>query len=122
MGVRRISRNNRQTIKRKLLYKPKELGALEIGNKLQVAFCKNATQAIKRGGDWIGDIKAWRRKRGRARENIPFCKWIDGDFKEKHEHLKLDGDKLTNESIYEKIIECEYTAHAQLRYGWELKM
>lgn len=46
MCVKSIWGNNREVTNRKLLYKPNDLGglgAVEIGNKQKIAFCKKVT-------------------------------------------------------------------------------
>ncbi|MGL5820184.1 MAG: reverse transcriptase domain-containing protein, partial [Sarcina sp.] len=109
--VKFIWGNNREVTKRTLLYKPKELGglgAIELGSKLTIAFCKNIAQAMDRQSDWVGESKIWRKKTGRARQRTPYYKLIYGDFTAKYNDLDIDWTKHTNKHIYEVINNYEH--------------
>uniref|UniRef100_A0A8B9GNW5 Reverse transcriptase domain-containing protein n=1 Tax=Astyanax mexicanus TaxID=7994 RepID=A0A8B9GNW5_ASTMX len=59
--VRFIWGNNREVTKRDLLFKNKALGglgALDLGLKLKVTYCKMVAQALKREAVWIGEKNA----------------------------------------------------------------
>lgn len=84
------------------------LGAIDLSIKLKIALCRNVSQAMNRGADWIGELKTWKKKRGRDRQNMTFYKFMYGDFICKYEHLKLDWVYLSSKSIYKKRTEYEY--------------
>lgn len=105
--VRFIWGTNREVTKREILYKPKEkggLGAVELGRKLKIAFCKNVAQAIFRKAEWIGDESTWKKTKGKARRFLPYFKLLYGDFVTNYKALNIDWKDSPNKTIY-KIIQ-----------------
>ena len=83
MAVNFIWGTTREVTKRQLLYKSKKdggLGAVDLGLKLKIAFCKNIAVGIKRNAMWIGEALSWTKKKGRARSSKPYYKLMYSDF------------------------------------------
>lgn len=71
MCVKLIWGNNREVTKRALMYKSTEdggLGAIEIGNKMKVAFCKNISNGISNNATWVGATEKWKKQRGKIEQ------------------------------------------------------
>ena len=98
----------REVTKRELLYKNKYnggLGAVDLGLKLKIAFCKNVASGFKRNTVWIGEALSWVKKNGRARSSVPYYKIMYGDLMFNSAHLNIDWIEMTSKKIY--IIICD---------------
>lgn len=106
MAVNFIWGTTREVTKREWLYKSKVdggLGAMDIGIKVKIAFCKNIAAGIKRKAVWIGEALSWTKKKGRARSSIPYYKLVYSDFINKYENLSIDWAELSNKNVYATI-------------------
>lgn len=111
MCVKLIWGNNREVTKRELIYKSTEfggLGAIEIGNKLKIAFCKNITTGILNGAPWVGGMERWKKRRGRARTSVPYHVLVYGDFINKFKHLNINWGMQANKMIHKLINDYVY--------------
>lgn len=109
--IRMIWGNNREVTKRELAYKSKEnggLGAIEIGDKLKVSYCKHVSMSIERKAKWIGKIFEWEKLKGIKRRKIPYYKLIFSDFIEKYKILNFNWNQQSSKMIYKKIAEFRF--------------
>lgn len=101
----------REVTKRVLLYKSKingGLGAVDLGLKLRVAFCKNVAAGLERKAIWIGEALSWTKKKGRARSSMPYFKVMFGDLISISAHLNIEWTKVSSKVIYSIICEDLY--------------
>ena len=95
--------NHREVTKRNLLYKSKRnggLGAVDLGLKLKISFCKNVASGFKRSAMWIGETLSWTKKKGRARNSFPYFKLMYGDLMCNSAHLNIDWTEMSSKNIY----------------------
>ncbi|XP_053712003.1 uncharacterized protein LOC128753866 [Synchiropus splendidus] len=96
----------REVAKRELLFKSRKgggLGAMDVPLKLLITFCKTIAAGVQRNAVWVGHRSRWEKKKGRARNNIPYYVLAYSDFRAKHGHLPINWVADSNKKIY-KII------------------
>uniref|UniRef100_A0A3B1IXG2 Reverse transcriptase domain-containing protein n=1 Tax=Astyanax mexicanus TaxID=7994 RepID=A0A3B1IXG2_ASTMX len=114
--VRFIWDTTREVTKRELLFKPKSLGglgALDVGLKLKITFCRNIAQALDRRAVWLGDGKLWSKKKGKARKSYDAYQLLYSDFTTKYGKLNIDWINFNSKDIYKILSEYIYGGMVQ---------
>lgn len=101
----------REVTKREVLYKSKKeggLGAVDLGLKLEITFCKNIASGIKRNAVWVGEVLSWTKKRGRARQSVLYFKLVYSDFITSVENHNINWCDTSSKQIYSRISDSMY--------------
>ena len=108
----------REVTQRKFAYKARDdggLGALDLGLKLKIIFCKNVASAVERKAVWIGELLSWTKRKGKNRAKVPYYKLIYGDFTNKFSALNIDWCKQPNKLIYSLLCDELYGGYFPYR-------
>ena len=119
MLVNFIWGTTREVTQRNLLYKNKYhggLGAVDLGLKLRIAFCKNVASGFKRNAMWIGEALSWTKKKGRARSSVPYFKLMYGDLIDKSVHLNISWSEMPSKKIYNIVCDDLYGGFFPYKY------
>lgn len=76
---------------------------MDLGFKLNSAYCKNISSGLYRKAVWVGKILSWTKKRVRARQGVPYYKLLYSDFRSYVENQNINWCDMTNKQIYTKI-------------------
>uniref|UniRef100_A0A3B1KIV4 Reverse transcriptase domain-containing protein n=1 Tax=Astyanax mexicanus TaxID=7994 RepID=A0A3B1KIV4_ASTMX len=102
----------REVTKRDLVFKNRDLGglgAIELGLKTKIAFCKIIANGLYRQAKWVGNVTKWKQKiKGKARTKVPYYQVIFSDFINRYESLNINWNFDSNKNIYGKISNALY--------------
>ena len=93
MCVQLVWGSNREVTKRALMYKSAldgGLGAINVGLKCIISFCKSVAAGICSRATWVGDRQKWKKQRSIARLSLPYYKLTFSDFIDRHSKLNMN--------------------------------